>query len=401
LKAEEEHRQRLEAELRQARKLQALGQLAGGVVHDFNNILMIIEGYADMLLAEAPEAGPATDDLRQIQDAARRGSDLTRQLLAFGRQQTLAVHAVDLNAVLSDTSHMLARLIGDGITLELRGAAAACALEADRVQLEQVLINLAVNARDAMSGRGTLSIELDAVTIGNHGAAATPAGDYVRLIVRDTGCGMDEATRARIFEPFFTTKVAGQGSGLGLSTVYGIVRQLGGHIEVASAPGAGTTFTIHLPATAKAVAPWRERPNGRLPRGEAQTMLVVEYDAGVRGVLASVLGRNGYHVLEAAGPAEALAAAGRHQGTIDLVVTDVVMPAMNGPDMVALLLCERPATRVLFMSGYSSDTLSRHGVLQSPSPLLQKPVGAADLLHAVRRTLAAAAKDPVAVRRAG
>jgi two-component system cell cycle sensor histidine kinase/response regulator CckA len=397
LEAEVEDRRRLEGELRQAQKLEAIGHLAGGVAHDFNNILMVIQGYADMLLAEAPDSGTTRSDLREIQEAARRGSDLTRQLLAFGRKQVLTIRPVDLNAVLSDTSHMLARLIGESVQLELRTAPVACAIEADRVQFEQVLINLAVNARDAMSGRGTLHVHLDRVTVETE-TRDVPSGHYVRLKVRDTGCGMDEATRARIFEPFFTTKTAGHGSGLGLSTVYGVVKQLGGHIEVESAPLQGTTFTIHFPATAKPVAARREAGAAQVPAGQAETVLLVEDDRAVRAVVDSVLRRHGYAVLQASGPKEALAAARAHAGVIDLVLSDVIMPEMSGPEMVMLLAEQHPETRAIYLSGYSGDSLRREGVLESRSRLVQKPVAARDLLHAVRGALASGPRGTLPAR---
>ncbi|HEV8396538.1 MAG TPA: ATP-binding protein [Vicinamibacterales bacterium] len=397
LRAEVEDRRRLEAELRQAQKLEAIGHLAGGVAHDFNNILMVIQGYADMLLADAPETGTTRNDLREIQEAARRGSDLTRQLLAFGRKQVLTIRPVDLNAVLSDTSHMLTRLIGESVRLELRTASEACPIEADRVQLEQVLINLAVNARDAMSGRGTLQVDLDRVTVQTE-TRDLSEGHYVRLTVRDTGCGMDEATRERIFEPFFTTKGAGKGSGLGLSTVYGVVKQLGGHIGVESAPLQGTTFTIHFPATAKPLVARHEAAAAQVLAGQAETVLLVEDDRAVRTVVGSVLRRHGYAVLQASGPREALAAARAHAGSIDLVLSDVIMPEMSGPEMVTLLVEGHPETRAIYLSGYSADTLMRDGVLKSRSHLVQKPVAARDLLHAVRGALGRGPRGPVPVR---
>jgi CheY-like chemotaxis protein len=367
------------------------------VAHDFNNILMVIQGYADLLLAEAPESGTTRSDLREIQEAARRGSDLTRQLLAFGRKQVLTVRPLDLNAVLADTSHMLTRLIGESVRLELRTATAACPIEADRVQLEQVLINLAVNARDAMSGRGTLFVDLDRVTV-DDSTRDVPAGRYVRLIVRDTGCGMDAATRDRIFEPFFTTKGAGQGCGLGLSTVYGVVKQLDGHIKVESAPLQGTTFTIHFPATAKPVVPRGEVGAAHVVPGRAETVLLVEDDRAVRAVVDSVLRRHGYAVLQASGPKEALAAASEHAGTIDLVLADVIMPEMSGPEMVMLLAEQHPETRAVYLSGYSADTLVREGVLESRSRLVQKPVAPRELLQVVRGALNKGPRGPVPVR---
>jgi two-component system cell cycle sensor histidine kinase/response regulator CckA len=406
LQAETEDRRRLEAELRQAQKLEAIGHLAGGVAHDFNNILMVIQGYSDMLLAEAPDTGTARADLREIREAARRGSDLTRQLLAFGRKQVLTIRPLDLNAVLADTSHMLARLIGESVQLQLRTATEACPIEADRVQLEQVLINLAVNARDAMSGRGTLYVELERLTLEND-TRDVPAGSYVCLTVRDTGCGMDAATRDRIFEPFFTTKSAGQGSGLGLSTVYGVVKQLGGHIGVESAPLQGTTFTIHFPSTAKPVTARGEVGAAHVlggaqappyDGGRAETVLLVEDDRAVRMVVDSLLRRHGYAVLAASGPREALATARRHGGTIDLVLSDVIMPEMSGPEMVTLLAKQHPDTRTVYLSGYSADTLVREGLIAPRSQLVQKPVAARDLLQAVRGALGSGPRGPVPVR---
>ena len=397
LEAEAEGRRRLEAELRQAQKLEAIGHLAGGVAHDFNNILMVIQGYTDLLLAEASDHGTTRSDLREIQEAARRGSDLTRQLLAFGRKQVLTIRPLDLNAVLSDTSHMLARLIGESVRLELRTATVACPIEADRVQLEQVLMNLAVNARDAMSGRGTLHVALDCVAIDPE-TSDVPPGQYVRLVVRDTGCGMDAATRDRIFEPFFTTKAAGKGSGLGLSTVYGVVKQLGGHIDVDSAPLHGTTFTIYFPATAKPVTARREASAAQVVPGREETVLLVEDDRAVRTVVDSVLRRHGYAVLQASGPREALLAARQHRGAIDLVLSDVIMPEMSGPEMVTLLAEQHPETRAVYLSGYSADSLMREGVLEARSRLVQKPVAARDLLMAVRGALGNGPRGPVPVR---
>jgi two-component system, cell cycle sensor histidine kinase and response regulator CckA len=397
LEALERDRRRLEAELRQAQKLEAIGHLAGGVAHDFNNILMVIQGYSDMLLAEAPESGTTRSDLREIQEAARRGTDLTRQLLAFGRKQVLTIRPLDLNAVLADTSHMLTRLIGESVRLELRNATEACRIEADRVQLEQVLINLAVNARDAMSARGTLSVALDRVTVETE-TRDVPPGEYVRLTVSDTGCGMDQDTRDRMFEPFFTTKAAGKGSGLGLSTVYGVVKQLGGHIAVDSAPLQGTTFTIHFPATARPVAARREAKATQVASGRSETVLLVEDDRAVRTVVNSVLRRHGYAVLEADGPKEALSAARQHAGAIDLVLSDVIMPEMSGPEMVTLLAERHPETRAIYLSGYSADTLVRDGLLGTRARLVQKPVAPRDLLHAVRAALGTAPRGPVPIR---
>jgi CheY-like chemotaxis protein len=292
---------------------------------------------------------------------------------------------------------MLTRLIGESVRLELRTASVACPIEADRVQLEQVLMNLAVNARDAMSGRGTLHVELDRVAVDSE-TRDVPPGHYVRLIVRDTGCGMDEATRDRIFEPFFTTKAAGKGSGLGLSTVYGVVKQLGGHIEVDSTPLQGTTFTIYFPATAKPVTARREAGAAQVVPGRQETVLLVEDDRAVRAVVDSVLRRHGYAVLQAGGPREALLAAQQHPGAIDLVLSDVIMPEMSGPEMVTLLVEQHPETRAIYLSGYSADALMREGVIEARSRLVQKPIAARDLLMAVRGALGNPPRGTVPVR---
>jgi signal transduction histidine kinase/ActR/RegA family two-component response regulator len=401
LQAETETRRRLETELRQAQKLETIGQLTGGVAHDFNNILMVIQGYADMLLAETGEGGTRRSDLLEIRKAARRGSDLTRQLLAFGRKQVPAVRTIDLNAVLVDTIHMLARLIGGGVKLDIRTATEACHIAADRVQFEQVLINLAVNARDAMSGRGTLTLGLERVAILERTAGLAP-GTYARLTVSDTGCGMDAATLARIFDPFFTTKPPGAGSGLGLATVSGVVKQLGGHIAVESTLHEGTTFTVHLPATAQAkpAAPAREQAPMAVSRAH-ETVLLVEGDNAVREVVGSLLRRHGYEVLQAGAPQDAVTLALQHPRAIDLVLSDVMLPDMTGPEMVARLVERHPAIRTVYLSGYSATSPVMDGVLDAQATLVQKPVSASDLLSAVRRALGSAPAASSASRRAG
>jgi len=396
LQTQIQERERLETELRQAQKLEAIGHLAGGVAHDFNNILMVIQGYSDLLLGEASGDGTTRKDLREIQQAARRGSDLARQLLAFGRKQVLQIRPLDLNAILVDTSHMLERLIGEGVKLDLRPAAAFCPIEADRGQLEQVLINLAVNARDAMNGRGTLDIAIDRVTR-ERDTPDLARGAYARLTVQDTGCGMDQPTRERIFEPFFTTKPLGQGTGLGLATVHGVVKQLRGHIKVDSAPMQGTTFTVFFPLTSKPVGAARAVAVVDSVTARAETVLLVEDDRAVRAVVHSVLRRHGYEVLQAGSPREALSIAGEHQGPIDLVLADVVMPDMSGPDMAALLAVARPRTPIVYLSGYPPAALVRDGLLDASVQLVQKPVSSHDLLHAVREALGGT-PEPVPMR---
>jgi two-component system cell cycle sensor histidine kinase/response regulator CckA len=382
----ERERVRLDSELRRAHRLEALGRLAGGVAHDFNNLLMVIQGYGDLLLTRFSPDDPSRTDLLEITKAAERGSALTRQLLAFGRKQMLRVSPLDLNVVVRETSQMLLRLIGENIHLKVELAEDACAIEADSAQLEQVLMNIAVNARDAMSNGGVLTIGANIVDMPPENRYMVSPGRYARLVLADTGCGMDEATRARLFEPFFTTKDVGKGSGLGLATVYGIVTQLGGHIDVESAPRCGTTFTILFPATTKPILPAAALPIEPLAAG-VETVLLVEDDAPVRALSRAVLQRHGYTILEAENSHQALAVAAGHAGAIDLVLTDVVMPDMTGPEMVARLTAIRPVPRVLYVSGYSTEALVGKGVLPDGVDLVQKPVAARELLNAVRRTL--------------
>ena len=382
----ERERVRLDSELRRAHRLEALGRLAGGVAHDFNNLLMVIQGYADLLLTRSSPEDPSRTDLLEITKAAERGSALTRQLLAFGRKQTLRISPLDLNVVVRETSQMLLRLIGENIHLKVELAEAACAIEADSAQLEQVLVNIAVNARDAMSGGGVLTIGATTVDLPSGNRYAVPPGRYARLVLADTGCGMDDATRARLFEPFFTTKDVGKGSGLGLATVYGIVTQLGGHIDVESALQRGTTFTILFPATVKPIPPTAALPIEPLAAG-SETVLLVEDDAPVRALSRAVLQRHGYTILEAENSHQALAVAASYAGAIDLVLSDVVMPDVTGPEMVARLKAIRPVPRVLYVSGYSTEALVGKGVLPDGVDLVQKPVAARELLKAVRHTL--------------
>ena len=382
----ERERVRLDSELRRAHRLEALGRLAGGVAHDFNNLLMVIQGYGDLLLTRFAPDDPSRTDLLEITKAAERGSALTRQLLVFGRKQVLRISPLDLNVVVRETSQMLLRLIGENIHLKVELAEAACAIEADSAQLEQVLVNIAVNARDAMANGGVLTIGASTVDIPSENRYAVPSGRYARLVLADTGCGMDETTRARLFEPFFTTKDVGKGSGLGLATVYGIVTQLGGHIDVDSAPQRGTTFTILFPATVKPIPPAAALPIEPLAAG-VETVLLVEDDAPVRALSRAVLQRHGYTILEAENSDQALAVAASHPGAIDLVLTDVVMPDVTGPEMVAMLKAIRPVPRVLYVSGYSAEALLGKGVLPDGVDLVQKPVAARELLKAVRHTL--------------
>jgi PAS domain S-box-containing protein len=383
-------RRELEAQLRHAQRMESVGQLAGGIAHDFNNLLTVINGLADMLILQLDGSGGELEhDLREIRDAGERASALTRQLLAFSRRQILQPEIIDIDATVADISSMLRRLLGEDIHLDIVLGGGSTVM-ADRGQLEQVIANLAVNARDAMPGGGTLTIETAAITLkakpdGLHGAAIKP-GPHVVMTVRDTGTGMDARTRRRMFEPFFTTKGPGQGTGLGLSTVYGIVSQSGGAIAVDSEPGRGTQFTIYLPRAVESGAASRPEPAAGPVRG-TETILVAEDMAGLRRLICRTLETAGYTVLPAANGTEAMALIEQHHGPIHLLITDVVMPGMSGRTLAERLAQRRPETKVLYMSGYTEDVMVRHNVLDGSSPFISKPFRMSDLTRVVRRTL--------------
>ncbi len=382
-----------ETRLRQAQRMEAVGQLAGGIAHDFNNLLTVIAGGTAFAL-ESPGLDPAARaELAAVDEAAGRAARLTRQLLAFSRQQVLQPEVLDLNRVVAGVEPMLRRLIGEDIAILTIPGSSLRPVLADPGQLEQVLVNLAVNARDSMPDGGRLVIETANVDVTpeaavRRGAGIAP-GPYVRLTVHDTGVGMDEATVARVFEPFFTTKAPGKGTGLGLSTVYGIVVQSGGHVRVTSAPGQGATFSVDLPAAepAATVAAPEAAPPAPAPRGRGETVLLVEDEVAVRRIVRRILSQSGYTVIEAADGRAALAAAAAHAAPIDLVLTDVVMPEMSGRAFAEQVGARHPGTRVLFMSGYTDDEMLRRGFLVPSSSFLQKPFTAERLLDAVRRTL--------------
>ncbi|MGO8786710.1 MAG: PAS domain S-box protein [Terriglobia bacterium] len=383
-------RRRLEDQFRQAQKMEAVGRLAGGIAHDFNNLLTIINGYSEVVLDALNANDPLRCHMEEVKKASDRAARLTRQLLAFGRQQVLAARALDLNALVADVERMLRRLIGEDIELVLVPGAALGTVKADPGQIEQILVNLAVNARDAMPEGGRLVIETANVELDDayaHSHTVVTPGRYVMLAISDTGFGMDAATQAHIFEPFFTTKESGKGTGLGLSTVYGIVKQSGGYIWVYSEPGAGATFKIYLPSVEEAaesvpVSEARERPFGG-----SETILLVEDDASVRDLAARILQQQGYKVLESKSPEDALQTAEHYQAPIALLLTDVVLPNMSGRKVAEHLALLRPSMKVLYMSGYTDDAVVRNGVLEANTAFLQKPFSPASLTRKVREVL--------------
>jgi PAS domain S-box-containing protein len=386
----EQERAALQSQLAQSQKLESVGRLAGGVAHDFNNILSVILTCASFVLEGLKEGDPLREDVAEIEKGARRAAALTRQLLAFSRKQVLQPVSLDLNQTLREMEGMLRRIIGEDVDLVLALAPGLGTVRADPGQVEQVIMNVAVNARDAMPDGGKLTIETANVELDDAYAGRNPGaspGPHVMLAITDGGTGMDEKTLARIFEPFFTTKEPGKGNGLGLSTVYGIVRQSGGSIDVYSEVGRGTTFKIFLPRETAAAtqAPAPPPPAARAVRGE--TILVVEDDEAVRSIARRMLARAGYRVLTAANGGEGLLACEAHPGEIHLLLTDVVMPQMGGRVFAERLARIRPGLKVLFMSGYTDDAIVRHGVLEPGTHFLGKPFTQADLLAKVRDVL--------------
>ncbi len=382
-------RKRLEELLRQSQKMEAVGRLAGGIAHDFNNLLTVIVGRSELALARLPSADLRRQDIELIQATAHRAAALTGQLLAFSRRQVLQPMVIDLHIVIDNLVPMLRRLIGEDIEIHtIQGATRP--VKVDPGQFEQALVNLAVNARDAMPSGGRLVITsedavLDEETVGRIGGIAP--GQYVRLSVVDNGIGMDEETRLRVFEPFFTTKPPGRGTGLGLSMVYGIVRQHGGTITVDSAPGQGATFTMYLPLVDSPMPVIGVGPPLSDSWGGSETILLVEDETHVRELVAQMLQASGYTVIVAPGPAAALELGDRHPGEIDLLLTDVVMPEMSGRELCQRLKAIRPRTRVLYMSGYTDEALGRHQVLEEGTSLLQKPFSVGALSRKVRDVL--------------
>jgi signal transduction histidine kinase len=378
---------RLGRQLAQAQKMEAIGQLAGGVAHDFNNLLTVITGFSDMALSRPGVSGELEGDLREIRGAAQRAAELTRQLLAFSRRQIIAPRVLVLNGIVQGAEKLLRRLIGEDVELRTVLDPALGHVKADPGQVEQVIVNLAVNARDAMPNGGKLTIETANVELdeayGKLHASVIP-GPHVLLAVSDTGCGMDAAVIAHLFEPFFTTKAPGKGTGLGLATVYGIVKQSGGHVWVYSEPGRGSTFKVYLPRVD--LAP--DNPPSPEPRarGGSEVVLVVEDDESVRRLACAVLERNGYTTLQASDGVAALEVSARNP-RIDLVITDVVMPQMGGPEVAEKLRQQRPHLKVLFFSGYTSNAIVHHGILDRGLSFLQKPFTPESLARTVRAVL--------------
>ena len=383
-------RKQLEEQFHQAQKMEAVGRLAGGVAHDFNNLLTAILGSADLVLDTLPTGAPERDEIAEIRKATLRAADLTRQLLAFSRQQVIAPTVLNPNAVVADMDKLLRRLLGEDVELRTTLATDLATVKADQNQLEQVLLNLAVNARDAMPGGGKLTIETQNVELDQdyvRGHLSAQPGPYVMLAVSDTGVGMDAATQARIFEPFFTTKEKGKGTGLGLATVYGIVKQSGGWIWVYSEPGRGTTFKVYLPRVAEAAAPAAPTPPAPASVRGSETVLVVEDDELIRKLVQKVLKANGYTVLVAGSGGDAEQVAGQHQGPIHLLMTDVVLPGLNGREVARRLTAARAGIRVLYLSGYTDDAIVHHGVLEPGVAFLQKPFAPTALSRKVREVL--------------
>jgi PAS domain S-box-containing protein len=391
-KAAEAEKARLEAQMHQAQKMDSIGRLAGGVAHDLNNLLSPILGYSEMLALDCEESDPRSEPLEEIQKAGLRARDLVRQLLTFSRKQPLKFQRVNLNRLLQNFEKLLRRAIREDVDIRMRPARSLPDIRGDVGQLEQVVMNLAVNAQDAMPEGGRLTIETGWVELDPTAATrfeGVEPGPHLLLSVRDTGRGLDEAARDHLFEPFFTTKPAGQGTGLGLATVYGIVKQHGGTIRVDSEPGKGTDFRVYLPVSGKAQLPTPDlspnRSTADFPGSE--TLLVAEDDPPVRGLIRDLLQRQGYTVLVGANGAEALAAMDAHAGPIHLLLTDVVMPEMNGKQLADRVAARHPDIRVIFISGHADEVLTRHGLREAEFNFLQKPFTVANLAERVREVL--------------
>ena len=389
-KSAEQALRKSEDQLRQAQKLEAVARLAAGVAHDFNNILTAIGGHGEMLLARLEEGDPKRKNVEQIAQCANMAAGLTRQLLTFSRKQVIEPRVLQLNEVIQNLQKMLRRLIGEDLEFNVDLDPAAGHIKADPGQMEQVIMNLAVNARDAMPQGGKLVVKTTCEILNNGRLKGMPGfqpGPCVLLSVSDTGTGMTEEVKAHLFEPFFTTKPAGKGTGLGLATCFGIIKQSSGHIEVESELGKGTTFKLYFPQVQEAVQPARTGGTTRQAFGGTETVLVVEDDPAVRSLVVYALRERGYMVIEAADGGEALRIARQHDGKIHLAFTDIVMPALGGKALADELAAFRPDTKVLYTSGYTEDTIGHHGVLKPGIAFLQKPYLMATLASRVREVL--------------
>jgi signal transduction histidine kinase len=389
LRQQMSEKEALEEQLRQSQKLESVGRLAGGVAHDFNNLLTVINGYSEMLIADIQGQPEILTNVKEIHKAGERAKALTRQLLAFSRKQVLKPVELDLNGLVGETEKMLRRVIGEDITLVVKLSPVPCYVQVDPGQLTQVLLNLAVNARDAMPEGGTLSLELDAVYLDSSFVDTRPEvtpGEYILLIISDTGSGMDAETLSHLFEPFFTTKEPGKGTGLGLATVFGIVKQSGGHIWVSSETGHGTRFTIYLPRVSVRSAV-EATPSRTSTRGGSETILLVEDQEEVLQMILKALTMQGYQVLATGNADQALEKARGHSGPIDLLLTDVIMPGMNGRALAEQVLRLRPGVRVLLMSGYAEPVVAHKGILDAGLEFISKPFSPAQLNQRVRKIL--------------
>ncbi len=380
----------LRDQLLQSQKVEAVGRLAGGVAHDFNNMLGVILGNAELALSKLAPDDPLSKRLNQIINAAQRSAEVTRQLLAFARRQTVAPKMLDLNASVGGMLQMLERLIGEDIDIAWRPAPDLWSIRIDPSQLDQLLANFCVNARDAIDGVGKVTIETGNVHFDDEYCARHVGflpGDYALLAVSDDGCGMDKETRSRIFEPFFTTKVAGKGTGLGLATVYGIVKQNKGFINVYSEPGKGTTFRIYLPRQLGEIEEPMNNEPALIPSGRGETVLLVEDDQAILDMTRSMLENHRYKVLAVSSPSAAIHLAQQKEDSIDLMVTDVVMPEMNGRDLAGIIQALQPQMKVLFMSGYTANVIAHHGVLDEGVHFIQKPFSVAEFALKVQETI--------------
>jgi len=395
-KEAEEALRKNEEQLRQWQRVEAIGRLAGGVAHDFNNLLMPILGCSELLLRDFDPKDPRREEVEEIRRAAQRATSLTHQLLAFGRRQVLQPQVLGLNEIVENMNRMLRRLIGEDIQLMILLSPGLWPVKVDPGQMEQVVMNLVVNARDAMPAGGRLTIEtanvnLDAAYASRH--ISVKPGDYVMLAVTDTGCGMDAQTQSHLFEPFFTTKEKGKGTGLGLSTVYGIIKQSGGNIWAYSEVGKGSSFKVYLPRVGEKMGvAYPQKPVPPSLRGGSETILLVEDEDAVRIMISRILRSKGYEVLEARHGQEAIQICGHHLGPVHLMVTDVVMPQMSGRELANQLAPQRPEMKLLYMSGYPDNAIVQHGVLDPGTAFLQKPFTLDALEGKVREILDSSAK---------